>query len=176
MCSPWPPFARFTLTRTDTLLRAIGKRAHTLHSLVFYSSSCVFGSTAGYASISTPLLPNEPLDTYSSMIIFKISPVIPTHARWLAMLLLIGIFGLTSQVCSSLRSFSVADPARRHFWSWVFSGRQLLAAPLQFIPQCVFPSMTILQCLSHSRWSLLSYLSSSYFIRHLLRCRSLEQP
>ncbi|KAF8499631.1 integral membrane protein DUF6 [Russula emetica] len=61
-----------------TLLRAIGKRAHTLHSLVFYSFSCVLGSTAG-------------------MIIFKISPVIPTHALWLAMLLLIGIFGLISQ-------------------------------------------------------------------------------
>ncbi|KAI0274067.1 hypothetical protein BGY98DRAFT_1099244 [Russula aff. rugulosa BPL654] len=65
-------------TTAYTLLRAIGKRAHTLHSLVFYSSSCVMGSTAG-------------------MIIFKISPVIPTHALWLAMLLLIGIFGLTSQ-------------------------------------------------------------------------------
>lgn len=92
----------YFFTPTDTLLRAIGKRAHTLHSLVFYSSSCVVGSTAGYVFIWTPLLSKEPLDIHSSMIIFKISPVIPTHALWLAMLLLIGIFGLISQVRSSL--------------------------------------------------------------------------
>ena len=40
----------FSFTLTDTTLRAIGKRAHTLHSLVFFSSSCVLGSTVGYAS------------------------------------------------------------------------------------------------------------------------------
>ena len=45
------------------------------------------------------------------MIIFKITPVVPTHALWLAMLLLIGIFGLISQVRSYLSFFSpsVAD-------------------------------------------------------------------
>ena len=37
-------------TPTDTLLRAIGKQAHILHSLAFFSFSCVLGSTAGYAS------------------------------------------------------------------------------------------------------------------------------
>jgi hypothetical protein len=110
-CASLDYLPRVSLTPTDTLLRAIGKRAHTLHSLVFYSSSCVMGSTAGYASIWTPLLWKELLDIHSSMIIFKISPVIPTHALWLAMLLLIGIFGLTSQVRSSLPLFSVADPA-----------------------------------------------------------------
>ena len=40
----------FTSIPIDTLIRAIGKRAHALHSLVFFSVSCVLGSTAGYAS------------------------------------------------------------------------------------------------------------------------------
>jgi len=65
-------------TGAYTLLRAIGKQAHTLHSLVFFSTSCVLGSTAG-------------------MVIFKIPPVIPTNVLWLAMMLLIGILGLCSQ-------------------------------------------------------------------------------
>ena len=38
-----------SFTPTDTALRAIGKQAHMLHSLVFYSFSCVLGSTVGYA-------------------------------------------------------------------------------------------------------------------------------
>ena len=37
----------FSFTPTDTALRAIGKQAHMLHSLVFYSFSCVLGSTVG---------------------------------------------------------------------------------------------------------------------------------
>ncbi|KAH9984536.1 hypothetical protein BJV77DRAFT_1037055 [Russula vinacea] len=65
-------------TAAYTTLRAIGKRAHTLHSLVFFSSSCVLGSTVG-------------------MVIFKTSPVMPTRPLWLAMLLLLGVLDLTSQ-------------------------------------------------------------------------------
>ncbi|KAI0247428.1 hypothetical protein BJV78DRAFT_1285545 [Lactifluus subvellereus] len=65
-------------TSTYTLLRAIGKRTHTLHSLSFFSSQCVLVSTI-------------------CMIIFKIPPVIPTRILWLVMLLLICIFGLIAQ-------------------------------------------------------------------------------
>ncbi|KAF8476334.1 hypothetical protein DFH94DRAFT_758614 [Russula ochroleuca] len=44
-------------TAAYTSLRAIGRRAHTLHSLVFFSSSCVLGSTIGYASGLDTLTP-----------------------------------------------------------------------------------------------------------------------
>ena len=47
-------FLRFprsiSLTLTDTFIRAIGKRAHTFHSILFFSFSSVLGSTLGYAS------------------------------------------------------------------------------------------------------------------------------
>jgi hypothetical protein len=47
-------FLRFSqsssLSPTDTLIRAIGKRAHTFHSIMFFSFSCVLGSALGYAS------------------------------------------------------------------------------------------------------------------------------
>ncbi|KAI0262063.1 hypothetical protein BC834DRAFT_892921 [Gloeopeniophorella convolvens] len=65
-------------TGAYTSLRAIGKKAHPLHSLTFFSSQCVLVSTIG-------------------MIIFKVPPVIPTRISWLAMLLLIGIFGFIAQ-------------------------------------------------------------------------------
>ncbi|KAI0247425.1 hypothetical protein BJV78DRAFT_1133292 [Lactifluus subvellereus] len=65
-------------TGVYTLLRAIGKRAHTLHSLSFFSSQCVLISTI-------------------CMIAFEIPPVIPTRILWLVMLLLVGIFGLIAQ-------------------------------------------------------------------------------
>ncbi|KAF8495942.1 drug/metabolite transporter [Russula emetica] len=65
-------------TGAYTLIRAIGKRAHTFHSIAFFSFNCVLVSTLG-------------------MVLFKTSPVIPTNVTWLAMLLLIGILGLTSQ-------------------------------------------------------------------------------
>ncbi|KAH9036479.1 drug/metabolite transporter superfamily [Lactarius pseudohatsudake] len=51
-------------TGAYTSLRAIGKRAHTLHSITFFSTQCVLASTAG-------------------MMIFKVTPVIPTHVSWL---------------------------------------------------------------------------------------------
>ncbi|KAI0300666.1 hypothetical protein B0F90DRAFT_1629305 [Multifurca ochricompacta] len=66
-------------TGAYTCLRAIGKRAHTIHSLTFFSSQCILASTIG-------------------MIIFKIPPVIPMRVSWIAMLLLIGIFGFIAQI------------------------------------------------------------------------------
>jgi len=65
-------------TSAYTLIRAIGKRAHPLHLMVFFSSTCVMGSTIG-------------------MVIFKISPVIPTDTLWFVLLLLIGVLGLMGQ-------------------------------------------------------------------------------
>jgi hypothetical protein len=46
------------------------------------------------------------------MISFQISPVIPTDTLWFAMLFLVGMLGLTGQVCSLVLSFSSAglDP------------------------------------------------------------------
>ena len=46
-----------------------------------------------------PLLKGPP-DTCFSMVLFEISPVIPTDTLWFAMLFLIGILGLIAQVCS----------------------------------------------------------------------------
>ncbi|KAH9170220.1 drug/metabolite transporter [Lactarius sanguifluus] len=65
-------------TGTYTVLRAIGKRAHVLHSLTFFSSQSVLVSTLG-------------------MILFKIPLVTPTRISWLAMLL-IAVLGLIAQI------------------------------------------------------------------------------
>jgi len=64
---------------TFITLRAIGKRAHAFHSMMFYSWNCVLASTIGMA-------------------IFRISPVIPTDVLWFAMLFLICMFGLITQI------------------------------------------------------------------------------
>ncbi|KAH9008781.1 hypothetical protein EDB84DRAFT_1549771, partial [Lactarius hengduanensis] len=63
---------------SHTLIRAIGKRAHVLHSMMSFSSQCVLGSTLG-------------------MILFKVPIVVPTRPLWLVMLFLIGIFGFLAQ-------------------------------------------------------------------------------
>jgi hypothetical protein len=57
------------------------------------------------------LVLKEALTLTLSMVLFKTSPVVPTNVTWLAMLLLIGILGLASQVRSSLPPSLVADPA-----------------------------------------------------------------
>jgi len=62
-----------------TTIRAIGKRAHPLHSLTFYSSMCIVVSIGGMIGTKTPV-------------------VIPTRIDWLAMLLMIGVFGFVAQV------------------------------------------------------------------------------
>ncbi|KAH9974970.1 hypothetical protein BGW80DRAFT_1204450 [Lactifluus volemus] len=66
-----------------TLLRAIGKRAHPLHALAYFSLECVVLSSM-------------------SMMIFKIPLVIPTRVSWLVLMLLIGIFSLVAQVLLAL--------------------------------------------------------------------------
>ncbi|OBZ73037.1 hypothetical protein A0H81_07128 [Grifola frondosa] len=66
-------------TGAYTTIRAVGKRAHPLHNLVSFSSQCVIVSTA-------------------AMIIMRTPVVVPRRWDWLAMLLMIGIFGFIAQV------------------------------------------------------------------------------
>ncbi|KAN0135178.1 hypothetical protein V8E53_007069 [Lactarius tabidus] len=65
-------------TGAYTIIRGIGKRAHVLHFMMYFSSQCVLACTLG-------------------MILFKQPLVIPTRTSWLVMLFLIGIFGFVSQ-------------------------------------------------------------------------------
>jgi len=66
-------------TGAYTTIRAIGKRVHPLHSLVFLSSHCVILSVVGMFVTRSPV-------------------VVPTQLDWLVMLIMIGIFGFFSQV------------------------------------------------------------------------------
>ncbi|KAF4621973.1 hypothetical protein D9613_009250 [Agrocybe pediades] len=65
-------------TGAYTSIRAIGKRAHPLHSMTFFSSLCVLISTIGLIVNKTPI-------------------VVPTRWDWLALLLMIGLLGFVSQ-------------------------------------------------------------------------------
>ncbi|KAF8881629.1 drug/metabolite transporter superfamily [Infundibulicybe gibba] len=60
-------------------IRAIGKRAHPLHSLTSFSIQCVFVSTTYMIATKSPF-------------------IIPTRLDWLGLLMLIGIFGFIAQV------------------------------------------------------------------------------
>ena len=51
-------------------------------------------------------LPGDPLIGNPSMIIFKVSPVIPTNVLGLVIMFFIGTFGLIAQVCSSISFLS----------------------------------------------------------------------
>ena len=84
---------------TDTLLRAIGKRAHALHILSFFSLLCFWFSTIGcVARLLACFVSDGP---HPSMIVFNIPPVIPKRESWIVMMFLNGIFALIGQVCSS---------------------------------------------------------------------------
>ncbi|KAF9478764.1 DUF6-domain-containing protein [Pholiota conissans] len=63
----------------DTSIRAIGKRAHPLHSLTFFSTLCVVVSVTG-------------------MIVTKAPFVVPSRVEWLALLAMIGLFGFFAQL------------------------------------------------------------------------------
>jgi hypothetical protein len=81
--------------------------------MMFFSLQCVLASTIGYTSYLVSLPSRRELLTPNpSMISFQISPVIPTDTLWFAMLFLVGMLGLTGQVCSLVLSFSSAglDP------------------------------------------------------------------
>ncbi|KAJ3561718.1 hypothetical protein NP233_g10021 [Leucocoprinus birnbaumii] len=63
----------------DTSLRAIGKRAHPLHSLVMFSLYSVIVASIGMIVTKTPF-------------------IVPTRLEWLGMLIMIGIFGFFAQI------------------------------------------------------------------------------
>jgi hypothetical protein len=146
-----------SLLQTDTLIRAIGKRARTFHSIVFFSFNCVLGSTLGYASQPEFTCPKgSSNDTHSSMVLFKTSPVIPTNVTWLAMLLLIGILGMISQVRSPLSPSSVVDPAREDAFGHGFTTGDrfswcscCLYLSMFFAPRLFCNISTILGCLCY---------------------------
>ncbi|KAJ3561720.1 hypothetical protein NP233_g10023 [Leucocoprinus birnbaumii] len=66
-------------TGAYTTLRAIGKRAHPLHSLVIFSFYSIVVASVGMIVTDTPF-------------------ILPTRLDWLFMLFLVGIFGLTTQI------------------------------------------------------------------------------
>ncbi|KJA16060.1 hypothetical protein HYPSUDRAFT_47806 [Hypholoma sublateritium FD-334 SS-4] len=66
-------------TGAYTSIRAIGKRAHPLHSLTSFSLLCVVVSTTG-------------------IIFGKVTFVVPNRIEWVALLGMIGVFGLFAQV------------------------------------------------------------------------------
>lgn len=66
-------------TLAFTSLRAIGKRAHTMHSMVSFSGQAIV-----YSSIA--------------MLVTRTEFVIPTKLSWIAMLLMIGVFGFVAQI------------------------------------------------------------------------------
>lgn len=59
-------------------LRAIGKRAHALHSITSFSFMCIVASIVGMIATKSPI-------------------VISTRIDWLALLVMIGIFGFIAQ-------------------------------------------------------------------------------
>ncbi|KAF5390059.1 hypothetical protein D9757_003776 [Collybiopsis confluens] len=70
-------------TGAYTSIRAIGKRAHALHSMVAFSGYSVIVSAIGLAATHTPV-------------------VIPTSPIWLLLLLEIGVFGFCAQIFLTL--------------------------------------------------------------------------
>ena len=68
------------------------------HSPFSYSLS--FAVCSGfYIRVCRAKIPEEPLNTYFRMVLFKVPLVIPTHVLWLAMVFVVGILGLIGQVC-----------------------------------------------------------------------------
>lgn len=89
----------------DTVLRAIGKRAHPLHVNAIFSSQCVLFSTIGCVPrLSLFSFLKVPLVAHPSMRIFQIPPVIPTRVLWLVIMFFVGVLSLIGQVCSSIHS------------------------------------------------------------------------
>ncbi|KAG8738350.1 hypothetical protein FRC10_006957 [Ceratobasidium sp. 414] len=66
-----------------TLIRVIGKRAHPMHIMSYFSLWSVIGATIG-------------------MLVTRTSWVLPTRWTWLGMLLLIGLFGFLAQLLLTL--------------------------------------------------------------------------
>ncbi|KAF9242862.1 hypothetical protein BU15DRAFT_72512 [Melanogaster broomeanus] len=68
----------FGITGAYISMRAVGKRAHPMHSITYFSLWCIVVSS-------------------TSMVVMKIPVVYPTNWQWAAMLLMVGVFGFSSQ-------------------------------------------------------------------------------
>ncbi|TFK38436.1 hypothetical protein BDQ12DRAFT_683659 [Crucibulum laeve] len=66
-------------TGAYTTIRAIGTRSHPLHSMAYFSASCVVVSSIAMFVTETPF-------------------IVPTKVDWLVMLLMIGFFGFFGQI------------------------------------------------------------------------------
>lgn len=66
-------------TGAYTSIRAIGKRAHPLHSMTFFSTQCVVASSV-------------------AMLVTKTHFIIPTRLDWVALFAMIGLFGFFAQI------------------------------------------------------------------------------
>ena len=90
--------ANSSVARSDILIRAIGMRAHALHSVSFFSLLCVIAGGVGRVFIS--LREHSVIADYTlyRMILNKTPIVVPDRLVWLGMLAMIGIFGFAAQV------------------------------------------------------------------------------
>ncbi|KAF9242861.1 hypothetical protein BU15DRAFT_72511 [Melanogaster broomeanus] len=68
----------FGITGAYISMRAVGKRAHPMHSITYFSLWCIVVSS-------------------TSMVVLKVPVVYPTNWQWTAMLLMVGVFGLSFQ-------------------------------------------------------------------------------
>ncbi|KAF9234437.1 hypothetical protein BU15DRAFT_79045 [Melanogaster broomeanus] len=68
----------FGTTGSYISMRAVGKQAHPMHSITYFSLWCMIVSS-------------------TSMVVLKIPVVYPTNWQWTAMLLMVGVFGLSFQ-------------------------------------------------------------------------------
>ncbi|KAF8906973.1 hypothetical protein CPB84DRAFT_1844102 [Gymnopilus junonius] len=66
-----------------TTIRAIGKRAHFMHNMVFFSMVCVVVSSVSMVVTRTPI-------------------IIPRQLDWLSLLVMIGIFGFVAQMLMTM--------------------------------------------------------------------------
>ena len=82
----------------DISLRAIGTRAHTMHSLTFFSSYSVIVSALGWTQCF-PILKHYWLEGIR-MLFLHIPPVIPKKWPWCGFLAAVGICGFIAQVCT----------------------------------------------------------------------------
>ena len=81
----------------DTTIRAIGKRAHPLHAMTFFSTQCVVASSVAYVHPSNWLYLGCAKSRFR-MLVIKTHIVIPTRLDWIALFAVIGFFGFFAQV------------------------------------------------------------------------------
>ncbi|CAA7267826.1 unnamed protein product [Cyclocybe aegerita] len=78
-CVPLLIFRTQFLFFSDTTIRAVGRRAHPMHAMIYFAMTSVIVTT-------------------TSMIITKTEFIVPTRVEWLSLLLMIGFFGFFGQI------------------------------------------------------------------------------